>query len=92
MVQPLLEEERVLPAHLRKCCQDGMQENPMGYSCDRRAKYVLEGGECVQAFLDCCKHIFDCCKRIVERLPVVHRQFLLGKAPSALGDMGGTSD
>uniref|UniRef100_A0A8C4Y6V0 Anaphylatoxin-like domain-containing protein n=1 Tax=Gopherus evgoodei TaxID=1825980 RepID=A0A8C4Y6V0_9SAUR len=56
--------------HLRKCCQDGMQENPMGYSCDRRAKYVLEGGECVQAFLDCCKHIFDCCKRIRSEEPV----------------------
>uniref|UniRef100_A0A8C0HFW7 Anaphylatoxin-like domain-containing protein n=1 Tax=Chelonoidis abingdonii TaxID=106734 RepID=A0A8C0HFW7_CHEAB len=55
---------------LRKCCQDGMQENPMGYSCDRRAKYVLEGGECVQAFLDCCKHIFDCCEHTFKRPPV----------------------
>uniref|UniRef100_A0A8C0HGL9 Uncharacterized protein n=1 Tax=Chelonoidis abingdonii TaxID=106734 RepID=A0A8C0HGL9_CHEAB len=72
---------------LRKCCQDGMQENPMGYSCDRRAKYVLEGGECVQAFLDCCKHIFDCCEHTFKRPPVFHKQFLLGKAPSALGDM-----
>uniref|UniRef100_A0A674K2W8 NTR domain-containing protein n=1 Tax=Terrapene triunguis TaxID=2587831 RepID=A0A674K2W8_9SAUR len=53
---------------LRKCCQDGMQENPMG-------------GECVQAFLDCCKHIY-------ERLLKFHRKFLLGKTPSALGEMG----
>uniref|UniRef100_A0A8C8STP1 Uncharacterized protein n=1 Tax=Pelusios castaneus TaxID=367368 RepID=A0A8C8STP1_9SAUR len=45
--------------HLRKCCEDGMQENPMGYSCDRRAKYILEGNKCVQAFLDCCEHIFS---------------------------------
>uniref|UniRef100_A0A8C0IUX0 Anaphylatoxin-like domain-containing protein n=1 Tax=Chelonoidis abingdonii TaxID=106734 RepID=A0A8C0IUX0_CHEAB len=71
---------------LRKCCQDGMQENPMGYSCDRRAKYVLEGGECVQAFLDCCKHIFDCCEHTFKRPPVFHKQFLLGKAPSYLAD------
>ncbi|CAM4681622.1 complement C3 [Caretta caretta] len=57
---------------LRKCCQDGMQENPMGYSCDRRAKYILEGGECIQAFLDCCKHIFN-------RPLQVHRKFLFSK-------------
>ncbi|XP_067416523.1 complement C3-like isoform X2 [Emydura macquarii macquarii] len=44
---------------LRKCCEDGMQENPMGYSCDRRAKYILEGSACVRAFLDCCEHIFN---------------------------------
>uniref|UniRef100_A0A8C3I555 Uncharacterized protein n=1 Tax=Chrysemys picta bellii TaxID=8478 RepID=A0A8C3I555_CHRPI len=86
---PLISERKAAKARqypsqrLRKCCQDGMQENPMGYSCDRRAKYILEGGECVQAFLDCCKHIF-------ERLPKVHRKFLLGKTPSALGEMGCT--
>ncbi|XP_059575040.1 venom factor-like [Alligator mississippiensis] len=44
--------------HLRKCCEDGMQDNPMGYSCDRRAKYIVEGSDCIQAFLDCCHHIF----------------------------------
>uniref|UniRef100_A0A8D2LE51 Anaphylatoxin-like domain-containing protein n=1 Tax=Varanus komodoensis TaxID=61221 RepID=A0A8D2LE51_VARKO len=43
----------------RKCCHDGMQENRMGYSCDRRAKYILEGQTCISAFLDCCKHIFE---------------------------------
>lgn len=29
----------------------------MGYSCDRRATYILDGSECVQAFLDCCTEI-----------------------------------
>ncbi|KAJ6657699.1 hypothetical protein lerEdw1_002200 [Lerista edwardsae] len=44
---------------LRKCCEDGMKDNPMGYSCDRRAKYILENKKCIKAFLDCCNHIFD---------------------------------
>uniref|UniRef100_A0A8C5MNS2 Complement C3 n=1 Tax=Leptobrachium leishanense TaxID=445787 RepID=A0A8C5MNS2_9ANUR len=46
-------------AHLRQCCQDGMEENPMKYTCQRRAQYVLDGGECVEAFLDCCKQIHE---------------------------------
>ncbi|KAG8441486.1 hypothetical protein GDO86_007014 [Hymenochirus boettgeri] len=45
--------------NLRRCCEDGMQENPMGYSCDRRAQYVLEAGECVVVFLECCKYIYE---------------------------------
>uniref|UniRef100_A0A674K560 NTR domain-containing protein n=1 Tax=Terrapene triunguis TaxID=2587831 RepID=A0A674K560_9SAUR len=65
---PLISERKYPSQRLRKCCQDGMQENPMG-------------GECVQAFLDCCKHIY-------ERLLKFHRKFLLGKTPSALGEMG----
>ncbi|NXD18270.1 VCO31 factor, partial [Nothocercus nigrocapillus] len=43
--------------HLRKCCEDGMQENPMGHSCEKRATYILEGAACVEAFLNCCKYI-----------------------------------
>nr|AAW69835.1 complement component C3 [Notamacropus eugenii] len=42
---------------LRTCCEDGMQLNPMGYSCERRTKYILDKEECVKAFLDCCKYI-----------------------------------
>ncbi|KAM4676611.1 complement C3-like isoform 2-T2 [Discoglossus pictus] len=41
----------------KKCCQDGMQENPMGHSCERRSHLILDGKECVDAFLDCCKYI-----------------------------------
>eukprot|EP00079_Xenopus_tropicalis_P034282 XP_017948053.1 PREDICTED: A.superbus venom factor 1-like isoform X2 [Xenopus tropicalis] len=40
----------------KKCCLDGMQENLMGHSCERRARYILDGKECVDAFLDCCKY------------------------------------
>ncbi|XP_058026959.1 A.superbus venom factor 1 [Ahaetulla prasina] len=42
---------------LRKCCEDGMHENPMGYSCEKRAKYIQEGDACKAAFLECCHYI-----------------------------------
>uniref|UniRef100_A0A6I8RQ39 Complement C3 n=1 Tax=Xenopus tropicalis TaxID=8364 RepID=A0A6I8RQ39_XENTR len=40
----------------KQCCLDGMQENLMGHSCERRTRYILDGKECVDAFLDCCKY------------------------------------
>ncbi|XP_077185967.1 complement C3 [Paroedura picta] len=42
---------------LRKCCEDGMQDNPMGHSCEKRAEYILEQDECKAAFLECCQYI-----------------------------------
>ncbi|CAK6445567.1 unnamed protein product [Pipistrellus nathusii] len=42
---------------LRKCCEDGMRENPMQYSCQRRAQFILQDKACVDAFLDCCNYI-----------------------------------
>ncbi|XP_065520712.1 complement C3 isoform X2 [Lathamus discolor] len=42
---------------LRKCCEDGMKENPMDHSCEHRSTYIQDGDACVQAFLDCCTHI-----------------------------------
>ncbi|XP_063305726.1 complement C3-like [Pelobates fuscus] len=42
---------------LKKCCQDGMQENLMGHSCEHRSRYIQEGKECVDAFLDCCNDV-----------------------------------
>uniref|UniRef100_A0ACB8EM84 Uncharacterized protein n=1 Tax=Sphaerodactylus townsendi TaxID=933632 RepID=A0ACB8EM84_9SAUR len=42
---------------LRKCCEDGMQDNPMGHSCEKRAEYILEGNECKSVFLECCQYI-----------------------------------
>ncbi|XP_074023270.1 complement C3, partial [Numenius arquata] len=42
---------------LRKCCEDGMKENPMGHSCEKRTTYIQEGEGCVRAFLDCCNYI-----------------------------------
>ncbi|XP_032066071.1 complement C3 [Thamnophis elegans] len=41
----------------RKCCEDGMHDNPMGYSCERRAGYIQEGDACKVAFLECCNYI-----------------------------------
>ncbi|OWK12416.1 C3 [Cervus elaphus hippelaphus] len=42
---------------LRKCCEDGMRDNPMKFPCQRRAQFILQGDACVKAFLDCCKYI-----------------------------------
>ncbi|KAA0721784.1 Complement C3 [Triplophysa tibetana] len=42
---------------LKKCCADGMRENKLGYTCERRATYIEDGQECVQAFLDCCNEV-----------------------------------
>ncbi|XP_072005879.1 venom factor-like [Engystomops pustulosus] len=41
----------------KKCCEDGMLDNPMGHDCERRARHIMDGAKCVGAFLDCCKHI-----------------------------------
>ncbi|XP_041336402.1 complement C3, partial [Pyrgilauda ruficollis] len=41
----------------RKCCEDGMKDNPMGHSCEQRTEYIQEGESCVRAFLDCCRYI-----------------------------------
>uniref|UniRef100_A0A4W5MHH3 Complement C3 n=1 Tax=Hucho hucho TaxID=62062 RepID=A0A4W5MHH3_9TELE len=38
----------------KECCVDGMRDNTMGYTCDRRAQYITDGDVCVQAFLVCC--------------------------------------
>ncbi|POI25731.1 hypothetical protein CIB84_010522 [Bambusicola thoracicus] len=43
--------------NLRKCCEDGMKENLMGYSCEKRATYILDGQACTEAFLSCCLYI-----------------------------------
>uniref|UniRef100_A0A8C5UL27 Complement C3 n=1 Tax=Microcebus murinus TaxID=30608 RepID=A0A8C5UL27_MICMU len=47
------------PKELRKCCEDGMRENPMRFPCQRRAKFVILGEACVKAFLDCCGYITE---------------------------------
>ncbi|GAA6085525.1 complement C3-like, partial [Tachysurus ichikawai] len=41
----------------KKCCADGLRQNRLGYTCERRASFILDGAECVKAFLDCCKEI-----------------------------------
>uniref|UniRef100_A0A8D0B5M8 Anaphylatoxin-like domain-containing protein n=1 Tax=Salvator merianae TaxID=96440 RepID=A0A8D0B5M8_SALMN len=42
---------------LKKCCEDGMYENPMGYTCEKRAEYVLNQPQCQAVFLECCRYI-----------------------------------
>nr|XP_003216856.2 PREDICTED: venom factor [Anolis carolinensis] len=44
---------------LRKCCEDGMYENPMGYSCEKRSEYIDNQNECKTVFLECCNFIKD---------------------------------
>ncbi|XP_052401150.1 complement C3 [Carassius gibelio] len=39
------------------CCVDGFQENELGYSCERRASFIQDGKECINAFLHCCKEL-----------------------------------
>ncbi|XP_065126726.2 complement C3-like isoform X1 [Paramisgurnus dabryanus] len=41
----------------KKCCVDGMKENKLGYTCERRSTYIIDGPECVQAFLHCCNQM-----------------------------------
>ncbi|XP_069623416.1 complement C3-like [Ranitomeya imitator] len=41
----------------KQCCNDGMVDNPMGQSCERRSRLIQEGDKCVKAFVDCCRSI-----------------------------------
>ncbi|KAM3924933.1 complement C3-like [Leptodactylus fuscus] len=51
--------QEYIDLRLRRCCEDGMRENPMGYSCQKRSEFVLEDGECATVFLACCKFVFE---------------------------------
>ncbi|KAK7161096.1 hypothetical protein R3I94_003929 [Phoxinus phoxinus] len=42
---------------LKQCCFDGMRDNKLGYTCERRATYIVDGPECKKAFLKCCIEI-----------------------------------
>ncbi|XP_053333009.1 complement C3-like [Clarias gariepinus] len=53
----------------KQCCADGLKENRLGYTCERRASYILDGEECVKAFLDCCNEIQ---KRKDEQKELLH--------------------
>ncbi|XP_074423056.1 complement C3 [Larus michahellis] len=64
---------------LRKCCEDGMKENPMGHSCEQRTNYIQDGEACIHAFLDCCNYI----KGIRDKK---HREFHLELARSEEDD------
>ncbi|XP_061077546.1 complement C3-like [Conger conger] len=38
----------------RQCCQDGMVENLLGFTCERRSLYIVDGKDCAEAFVHCC--------------------------------------
>lgn len=41
----------------RDCCLEGMSETPLSYNCERRSEFIVDGPECVEAFLHCCKKL-----------------------------------
>ncbi|XP_029284184.1 venom factor-like [Cottoperca gobio] len=64
----LLQRKAQLESHYknklqRRCCQDGLREILMPYSCTRRSLYITEGWECIRAFRYCCttyrNQVFD---------------------------------
>ncbi|XP_067260267.1 complement C3-like [Chanodichthys erythropterus] len=42
---------------LKQCCIDGMRDNKLGYTCERRATYIIDGPKCAEAFLLCCNEM-----------------------------------
>ncbi|KAL7845332.1 hypothetical protein AOLI_G00235240 [Acnodon oligacanthus] len=59
--------------NLRRCCMDGLVENLLGYTCERRAKYVEEGDECRQAFLSCCKKLTEARRETIQEELILAR-------------------
>ncbi|XP_059848367.1 complement C3-like [Hypanus sabinus] len=42
---------------LRRCCNAGMKDNNMGFSCSKRKRRITAGEACADAFAECCEHI-----------------------------------
>nr|XP_033779887.1 complement C3 [Geotrypetes seraphini] len=57
----------------RRCCEDGMTENMMGYSCEKRAKYIRNTAACTAVFLDCCNYIEKVRKEMRRKQTVIGR-------------------
>ncbi|XP_045632664.1 complement C3 [Ursus americanus] len=59
LMEKRLDKEGQYPKEVRRCCKDGMRDNPMKFSCERRAQFIFheEQEKCVKAFLDCCNYI-----------------------------------
>ncbi|XP_072104233.1 venom factor-like [Mobula birostris] len=54
---------------LRRCCDVGMKENAMRFSCSKRARHIQLGKACADAFTDCCEHIRQY-KELFQRTPM----------------------
>uniref|UniRef100_A0AAR2K8X8 Anaphylatoxin-like domain-containing protein n=1 Tax=Pygocentrus nattereri TaxID=42514 RepID=A0AAR2K8X8_PYGNA len=57
----------------KKCCADGLRPNKLGYTCERRATFIIDGQECIQAFLTCCKEIQKVKNKNVEEQMLLAR-------------------
>uniref|UniRef100_A0A8C9S814 Complement C3 n=1 Tax=Scleropages formosus TaxID=113540 RepID=A0A8C9S814_SCLFO len=51
-----LESQYSVPL-MKECCMDGMRDNLMDLSCERRSQYIIDGADCVKAFLHCCSEV-----------------------------------
>ncbi|KAA0721775.1 Complement C3 [Triplophysa tibetana] len=58
---------------LKKCCVDGMRDNKLGYTCERRAMYIEDEHECVQAFLHCCNDVLSQSNEVGEQEMILAR-------------------
>uniref|UniRef100_A0AAR2KTF1 Anaphylatoxin-like domain-containing protein n=1 Tax=Pygocentrus nattereri TaxID=42514 RepID=A0AAR2KTF1_PYGNA len=66
--------------YLKKCCTDGLKPNKLGYTCERRATFITDDAECVQAFLTCCK------ERQTRKLMIVEEEMVLARSMNPLYD------
>ncbi|XP_053713561.1 complement C3-like isoform X2 [Synchiropus splendidus] len=41
----------------KECCQEGMTQTLLSYSCETRSEYITEGPACVTAFVYCCTQL-----------------------------------
>uniref|UniRef100_A0A8D0CFP0 Complement C3 n=1 Tax=Scleropages formosus TaxID=113540 RepID=A0A8D0CFP0_SCLFO len=59
-----LESQYSVPL-MKECCMDGMRDNLMDLSCERRSQYIIDGADCVKAFLHCLfQSAFRVCARV----------------------------
>ncbi|XP_056621769.1 complement C3-like isoform X2 [Triplophysa dalaica] len=72
---------------LKKCCADGMRENKLGYTCERRATYIEDEQECVQAFLHCCNEVKNSKEKFGEAELVLARNDVADEYPTDSDDV-----
>ncbi|KAL7845317.1 hypothetical protein AOLI_G00235090 [Acnodon oligacanthus] len=76
--ETLLQSPRTLIGNFsddqKKCCSDGLRKNRLGYTCERRATFITEGAECVQAFLTCCN------EEQTRKLVMVEEEMVLARS------------
>ncbi|XP_051898248.1 complement C3-like [Pristis pectinata] len=53
---------------LRQCCEAGMKENFMRFSCSKRQRRITLGKPCADAFKECCEHVHQYKKKLQESM------------------------